>query len=262
MKKLQHKNEIGFLENIYVKYNKHFVLENINLKIFSNEFLTIIGPNGSGKSTLLKTILGIIKPARGIVNIFGYKNGKYPKGLIGYLPQHNSQNINFPAKVFDVVMMGRYPLIGYCKFPKEEDAEIVENCLELLNVKHLKDKNFHQLSGGEKQRVLIARALSTEPKLLILDEPSVSLDIIAQKDLYDLLNNLKNQGISVIVVSHDIGVITSYADKIACLNKTIHYYGKSGEIISSDVISKVFGSDVVFLIHDRECLTCKDRVNE
>ncbi len=259
MKKQQLENQIGFLENVYVKYNKNFVLENINLKIFSNEFLTIIGPNGSGKSTLLKTILGIIKPSKGTVSIFGYKNGKYPKGLIGYLPQHSSQNINFPAKVFDVVMMGRYPLIGYCRFPKEKDKAIVENSLALLKVDKLKDKNFHQLSGGEKQRVLIARALSAEPKLLILDEPSVSLDIIAQKDLYELLDNLKIKGISIIVVSHDIGVITSYADKIVCLNKKIHYYGKSGEIIPSDIITKVFGSDVVFLIHDRECITCQNK---
>ncbi len=262
MKKPQHKNEIGFLKDVYVRLNKNLVLENINLKIYENEFLTIIGPNGSGKTTLLKTILGIIKPTSGKVNLFGFENGRYPKGLIGYLPQHNSQNINFPAKVFDVVMMGRYPLIGFCKFPDEKDKKIVEKALRLLNVSHLKDKNFHLLSGGEKQRVLIARALSAEPKLLILDEPSVSLDIIAQKDLYEMLDYLKNEyKISIIVVSHDIGVITSYADKIACLNKKIHYYGKAGEIISSEVISKVFGKDVVFLIHDSECITCKDKNN-
>ncbi len=253
------KNEIAQLEHVFVKYYKNTVLEDINLKIFSNEFLTIIGPNGSGKSTLLKTIIGIIKPYKGSVNIFGYKNGKYPKGLIGYLPQHTTQNVNFPAKVFDVVMMGRYPLIGYCRFPQKEDKQIVEKSLNLLNVYHLKDKNFHQLSGGEKQRVLIARALSTEPRLLILDEPSVSLDVIAQRDLYKLLNNIKEKGISIIVVSHDIGVITSYADKILCLNKKIHYYGKSGEVIQSEIINKVFGKDIVFLIHDRECITCQEK---
>ncbi len=249
-------DEIGYLKQVYVKYNSNFILENINLNLYSSEFITIIGPNGSGKTTLLKTILGILKPTKGIINLFGYKNGSYPKGYIGYLPQSTKQNIQFPAKVFDIVMMGRYPIIGVLKIVSKEDTKIVEKCLEMLNIYDYKDENFQELSGGLKQRVLIARALSTEPKLLVLDEPSTSLDVIAQQDLYKTLSTLKGNGMSIIVVSHDIGVITMYVDKIVCLNKTIHYYGKYDSVIPPEVLEKVFGKNIMFIVHDKECLTC------
>ena len=253
---LQH--EIGYLENVCVKFNSNNILEDINLKLYTSEFVTIIGPNGSGKTTLLKTILGLIKPFKGVIKLFNRTLEHYPKGYIGYLPQITKQNLQFPAKVFDIIMMGRYPVIGTFKLISKKDVNIVEKWMDILNISEYANDNFQELSGGLKQRVLIARALSSNPKLLILDEPSTSLDIIAQQDLYETLSYLKQDGMSIVVVSHDIGVITMYVDKIVCLNKTIHYYGKYDSVIPPDILEKVFGKNIMFIVHDKECLTCRE----
>jgi zinc transport system ATP-binding protein len=245
------------LENVTVKFNRKVVLDNISFNVKKGEFISIIGPNGSGKTTLLKTILGLIKPVKGSVKIFNYYVGEYPSGLIGYLPQHISYNERFPIKVIDVVLMGRYPLIGYLKFPSKNDMKIVLNCLDELNILEYADYNFQELSGGLKQRVLIARALAIEPEVLILDEPSTSLDIMIQRDFYSLLKKLqKDKVLTIIMVSHDIGVVTQYVDKILCLNKKIHYYDKVDKHIPDSVVENVFGDKVMFIVHDKNCLTC------
>jgi zinc transport system ATP-binding protein len=249
--------EVCLLTNVFIKYNNKTVLENINLSLKRSEFITIIGPNGTGKTTLLKTILGLVKPYSGTVKIFGYNPGSQPKGLIGYLPQSTFYNKQFPIKVLDVVVMGRYSLIGYFKLPSEKDREKAYNCLKELEIADYAEKNFQDLSGGLKQRVLIARALVSEPKLLLLDEPTTSLDVIIQKDFYETLDKLKREkGITILVVSHDIGVITQYVDKIICLNRKIHYYDKADKTIPLEVLEKVFGENVMFIVHDRNCLTC------
>ena len=253
-----HKDYAVILENINVKFNRKSILENINLKIEESKFVTIVGPNGSGKTTLLKTILGLIKPDKGHVKIFNYNPDNYPKGMIGYLPQGITFNKRFPISVFDVVLMGRYPLIGYLKMPAEKDREIVNKCLDDLKISEYAEYNFQELSGGLKQRVLIARALSVQPKLLILDEPTTSLDIMVQKDFYDTLRKLKEQkDITILMVTHDIGVISQYVDNILCLNRKVHYYGKASDTIPANILENVFGKDVMFIVHDKNCLTCK-----
>ncbi len=249
--------EIGFLKNVNVSLGGISILENINLTLFSSEFVSIIGPNGSGKTTLIKTLLGIIPSISGEIQLLSFPAGKYPAGSVGYLPQFSKQNINFPAKVVDVIMMGRFPLIPYFKQPSIKDLDIVTEKLELLKISEYKDSDFQKLSGGLKQRVLIARALSTNPKILILDEPLTSLDIMAQHDLYKILTDLKTKGTSILIISHDIGTVSMYVDKIICLNKTIHFYGSG--CIPSDIVEKVFGKDMMFVIHDKECFTCKQK---
>ena len=249
--------EIGFLKNVYVKINNKLILENINFRFNQSDFITIIGPNGTGKTTLLKTILGIIKPYKGEVKIFDYTPGRQPKGLVGYLPQGSFYNNKFPIKVLDVVVMGRFPVIGLFKLPSRKDKEIAINCLKELDISEYSNVNFQDLSGGIKQRVLIARAMVSEPQLLLLDEPTTSLDLIIQKDFYEMLNRIKREkGITILVVSHDIGVITRYVDKIVCLNKKIHYYDKADKTIPLHILENVFGKDVMFIVHDKNCLTC------
>ncbi len=257
------KSEVGFLKNVYVKYNDKLILEDINLSFYKSEFITIIGPNGTGKTTLLKTIAGLVKPYKGEIKIFNRLPGNQPKGAIGYLPQGTVVNTRFPVKVSDVVLMGRYSLIGYLRFPSEQDKKIARNCLEELNIYEYAKSNFQELSGGIKQRVLIARALASEPKLLLLDEPTTSLDILSQRDFYNTLKKLRDEReLSIIVVSHDIGVVTQYVDKIVCLNKKIHYYGKADKSLSTDILEKVFGKNVMFIVHDKNCLTCGLNAND
>jgi len=213
--------EIVCLKNVYVYFNKLPVLENINLSIKENDFLAIIGPNGGGKTTLLKVILGLIKPDKGEVKIFG-KNPKEGRKLIGYLPQYTIFDPSFPASVFDVVVMGRYKgtFKGYSKKDKEEALD----ALKTMGMLEFKDRQIGKLSGGQLQRVFIARAIARKPKLLLLDEPMASIDPEMQKSFYELLSKLKEK-MAICLVTHDIGVVSVYVEEIACLNRRLFYHG-------------------------------------
>lgn len=209
------------IENLNVKLNSNLVLEDIDLKVKKNDFMAIIGPNGGGKSTLLKTILGLIQPESGKIKILG-KGQKEALKFTGYLPQKSYFDLAFPINVFDVVLMARYN--GMFKRYKKEDKEAVFKALETVGMRGFKDKEISELSGGEMQRVFIARALAREPQLLLLDEPTASVDPGMQKSFYKLLSSLKKK-MTIVLVTHDVGVASSYVDSIACLNQRLFYHG-------------------------------------
>ncbi len=207
------------VKNLYFSYDKEPVLEDINLNLSSRDFLAIIGPNGGGKSTFLKLLLGILKPTKGEVKIFG----KSPEEIhlkLGYVPQNTNINKNFPIKVIDVVLQGRIGITkkfwGYSK----KDITVAEQSLERVGALDFRDKRIGELSGGERQRVFIARALATEADILLLDEPTSSIDSRGQINLYSKLKEI-NKTSGVIVVSHDINIALSFANKVAYTNKTI-----------------------------------------
>ncbi|MDD5203523.1 MAG: ABC transporter ATP-binding protein, partial [Sulfurimonas sp.] len=181
------------------------ILEDINLEIHAKDFLAIIGPNGGGKSTLLKLILGILTPNKGSINKID---------SIGYVPQNTNINTDFPIKVIEVVMIGqglsKRKLFGYAK----EDIAQAKEILGEVGMLEYADKKIALLSGGERQRVMIARALFSKPKVLILDEPTSSIDVEGQKQVYELFKKL-NEEITIIVVTHDISVVMGYATKVA-----------------------------------------------
>ena len=203
-------------------YDRDMILENINLSVQERDFLAIIGPNGGGKSTLLKLILGLEKAKQGSIKVFG-KNPSKNLSLIGYVPQNTNVNTDFPIKVIEVVLMGhvgeKTPLFGYGK----DEVACAMGALSQVGMQEFAQKKIGSLSGGQRQRVMIARALCAHPKILILDEPTSSIDITGQKEIYELLK-LLNQNITVIVVSHDISVILEYADKAAHINKRLSYH--------------------------------------
>ena len=219
------------IKNLSFSYEKDLILENINLNIDEKDFLAIIGPNGGGKSTLLKLILGINKISHGTIKIFD-KDISTQLSDIGYVPQNTNINTDFPIKVIEVVMMGhiknrfeqensknflhKYFKIGYNEFEKS----CAINSLKEVGMQKYANKKIGSLSGGQRQRVMIARALCSHPKILILDEPTASIDVGGQKQIYDLLK-LLNKTITIIVVSHDISVILSYASKVAHINKNL-----------------------------------------
>lgn len=210
------------IKNVSFAYDKQLILENINLTVEERDFLAIIGPNGGGKSTLLKLILGMIKPKEGSISVLG----KAPvKSLthIGYVPQNTNVNTDFPIKVIEVVMMGhvgsKRPLFGYGK----DEVLCAMGALEQVGMEAYAHSKIGSLSGGQRQRVMIARALCAHPQILILDEPTSSIDISGQKEIYDLIKTL-NESITVIVVSHDISVILQYATKAAHINRTLSYH--------------------------------------
>jgi len=210
------------IENLSFAYDSDLILENIILDVEEKDFLAIIGPNGGGKSTLLKLILGINKSKKGTITVFGKepcKNLSY----IGYVPQNTNINTDFPIKVIEVVLMGhiheKKPLFGYGK----SEVACAMGALAQVGMEDFAEHKIGSLSGGQRQRVMIARALCAHPRILILDEPTSSIDIAGQKEIYELLK-LLNKNITVIVVSHDISVILEYANKTSHINKTLSYH--------------------------------------
>ncbi|MCW7076217.1 MAG: metal ABC transporter ATP-binding protein [Candidatus Syntropharchaeales archaeon] len=214
--------EIVGLKNIWVYYNDIPILEDVTLSIKQTDFLAIIGPNGGGKTTLLKVILGLIKPDSGEIEVFG-ESPREGRRLIGYLPQYTHFDLNFPISVFDVVMMGRYKQ----KFKRysKKDHEITLDALETVGMLEFKDRQIGRLSGGQIQRVFVARAIVREPKLLLLDEPTASIDPEMQKVFYEMLLELKKK-MAIVLVTHDTSVVSTYVDEIACLNRRLFYHGK------------------------------------
>lgn len=210
------------IKDLSFAYDKQTILENINLSVEEKDFLAIIGPNGGGKSTLLKLILGIITPQKGSVSVLGKKPSK-SLTHIGYVPQNTNVNIDFPIKVIEVVMMGhvgsKRPLFGYGK----DELLCAMGALAQVGMENFAQTKIGALSGGQRQRVMIARALCAHPQILILDEPTSSIDITGQKEIYELIKTL-NENITILVVSHDISVILEYASKAAHVNKGLSYH--------------------------------------
>jgi len=215
------------IKNLSFSYHKQKILENINLTVNEKDFLAIIGPNGGGKSTLLKLILGINTVKNGSIHTFG----EVPKknlSKIGYVPQNTNVNTDFPIKVIEVVLMGhigtKQPLFGYAK----EETMCAMGALSQVGMEKFAHVKIGELSGGQRQRVMIARALCAHPQMLILDEPTSSIDIDGQKQIYELLKEL-NSYITIIVVSHNVSVIMKYANTVVHINKKLTYHDMRGE---------------------------------
>ncbi len=210
------------LDHVWAGYDDHDILKDVTLSVDEQEFLGIIGPNGGGKTTLLKVILGILKPNRGTVKVFGQPPSRVHR-LIGYVPQYLQFDRQFPISVWDVVLMGRLGKLGMRPFYSKQDKEAALDALSQVQMEEFRGVQLSTLSGGQQQRVLIARALCSDPKLILLDEPTASIDKKMQKSIYELLTEI-NKSTTIILVTHDIGVLSSYVKKIGCINKYLIYH--------------------------------------
>ncbi len=237
--------EVVRLEDVWVQYNGVPILEGINLAIEQDDFLGIIGPNGGGKTTLLKIILGLISPSRGKVSVLG-KPPEKSRSKIGYVPQHNLFDRDFPINVWDVVLMGRYGKSGLFRRYSSEDRRATQDALQTVGMLDHKDRQMGKLSGGELQRIFIARALVAEPRLLLLDEPTASVDPAMQTEFYELLEKLKRQ-MAIVLVSHDISAVSIYVDKLACLNRQLHYHGSKE--ITPEILEATYKCPVQMIAH-------------
>mgnify|MGYP000943457364 FL=1 len=236
------------LHGVNFAYDSRLILKDINLEVDDGEFLAVIGPNGGGKTTLLRLILGFLEPVGGTIKVFGQVPSK-ARHLIGYVPQHGEFNKDFPVSALEVVLMGRLSLGSL--FPRylAEDYTAAYEAMSAVGVKKLADYRFGELSGGQKQRVLIARALAVKPQLLILDEPTSSVDNRVEQDIYELLSQL-NKKVTIIMVSHDLGFVSSYVTKVASLNRNLLVHNTKE--ISQEVIAELYQSSVEMIKH--QCL--------
>lgn len=212
------------VKNLNVSYGKNKVLDDIFLQIPLNSRTAIIGANGAGKSTFIKAALGLIKKDKGEVKILG-KTIKNAKKDIAYVPQKDSVNWNFPATVYDVVMMGRYPYMKTFGKANKKDDDIVENSLVEMGISDLKDRQINNLSGGQKQRVFLARALAQDVSLYILDEPLTGVDIKTEDIIADEFKKLQDLGKTILAVHHNIYTLDKYFDNLVVLNRNIKYSG-------------------------------------
>lgn len=220
------------LEDVWAHFDGVPALEEVNLSIRQYDFLGIIGPNGGGKTTLLKVILGLLKPSRGKVTVFG-RTPEKGREFVGYVPQYSLFDREFPVSVRDVVLTGRLGHARRFRRYTEEDKRLACDALNTVEMLDFKDSQIGKLSGGQQQRVFIARALVTKPKLLLLDEPMASVDSPMQTELYELFENLRRR-MAIVLVSHDISAVSIYVDKIACLNRRLFYHN-SKEITAEDL---------------------------
>ena len=215
------------IKNLSLGYDGNIVLKNINLKIEENDFICVVGPNGSGKSTLIKGILGLIKPISGTITFNNLK-----QNFIGYMPQETKVDSNFPASVLEIVLSGTLNKKSRSLFYTKEDKKLAIKNLKILGIENLKNKHFSELSGGQRQKVLLARSLCATSKLLILDEPSNNLDSKSKKNLYDILRNLnKNYNITIIMITHDLDHNNLIGNKILSLREDDIFYGTTEDFI-------------------------------
>ena len=219
-------------------YSHHAVLRGINLDILEHDFLGIEGPNGSGKTTILRTFLGALKPLAGSMTIA-------PGLRFGYVPQRDVVDTLFPLQVLDVVMMGRYDRIGLGRRPSATDRELARSALDRVGIAHLADRPLTSLSGGQRQRALIARALVGEPNVLVLDEPTNGMDLVATTQILGLVRDLHERtGITVVMVSHALNEVANYVERIALVHEGGYVVGTVDEVMTQQSLSAMYGIPV------------------
>ncbi len=230
------------VEDVWFAYSRELVLEDVSLTIQPGEFLGLIGPNGSGKTTLVRLILGLERPDRGRVRLFGEPATAFDAGeRIGYVSQRvGEQRSAMPITVEEVVTQGRFAHRGLQRL-REDERTIVADAMDRVNVRDIADRRMDQLSGGQRQRAFVARALASEADLLALDEPTVGIDASSREDFYRLLHELNDDGMTVILIEHDLDVITTHVDTVACINRELYYHGDSVDFLESDALDEAYG---------------------
>lgn len=241
-------NPVIQVQDVSFSYGGSAVLKGVNLELEKGEFLGLVGPNGGGKSTLLKVVLGLIKPSAGRVIVLG-KPPEKGRAYIGYVPQWASFQREFPISVQQTVLLGRLGRTRAAGGYTKQDKAIVLKVMEKAHILELRHRSIGDLSGGQLQRVLVARALACEPEILLLDEPTANIDQRGEEDIFDWFREL-NTRLTILLVSHDIGFISRYVERVACLNQTLVCHRT--EAISGEIIQNLYGTPMHLIQHNRE----------
>ncbi|VEI78130.1 Uncharacterized ABC transporter ATP-binding protein HI_1470 [Mannheimia haemolytica] len=231
------------IENLSVRYNNgHIALQDVSFHLENGTICALIGVNGGGKSTLFKSLMGLVKPLTGSVKLSQLPIAKALKqNLVSYVPQSEEVDWQFPVSVYDVVMMGRYGYMNFLRRPSQTDKLKVEQAMQRLDVLHLKDRQIGELSGGQKKRVFLARALAQESKIILLDEPFTGVDVKTENAIVELLKQLKNEGHLILVSTHNLASVPSFCDQVLMINRTLLAKGKTEETFNNQNLERVFG---------------------
>ncbi|MCD6510161.1 MAG: metal ABC transporter ATP-binding protein [Thermoprotei archaeon] len=238
------------MNDVTIYYGMHPALEGISFSLDKGSFLAIMGPNGAGKTTLLKAILGMAPLVKGHVRVMGIDVYEHPlraRKLIGYVPQKESIDATVPVLVRDVVLMGRFSRIGLFRRPSKIDERKAMDALDMVGLADLWDAPFIHLSGGQQQRVLIARALAQEPELLLLDEPFSQVDYPSQRIIAKVLRDLREEGVTIITVIHNIGIMLEYIDSVLLLNRKVIAYGRPEDVLRGEVLRRAYEKGITFI---------------
>lgn len=233
-------------------YGQNLVLKDVSLAVEKGDALALIGPNGAGKTTLVKLLLGLGRPVAGEIKLFGAAVEKFRDwSRVGYIPQKAiAFDKRFPVTVEEVVLAGRFGRLGLGRRPGKEDHRAVEEALAAVDMLPYRKNLLGRLSGGQQQRVFIARALAGRPQLLVLDEPVAGLDAPALEGFYALLARLnREQGLTIMIVSHDTGAVARWVNRVACLNQTVLYYGEPEQLLSGESLTELYGAPVRLVAH-------------
>jgi ABC-type Mn2+/Zn2+ transport system ATPase subunit len=228
------------LHDLTAGYRSQAALEDVTLTVPRGTMMAIVGPNGGGKSTLLKLLLGLLEPWEGTVRVFGASPATVRR-RIGYVPQTGSGDWSFPATVGEVVMMGRYGRLGWLRRPGRRDWDAVHRALEQVGMAGRVDRQVGELSGGQQQRVFFARALVQEPELLLLDEPLAGVDALTERDIYRLLRDLVDGGVTVLFTTHNLSTVAEVFDQVAFVNRRIVAAGPPDTVFSEATLRATYG---------------------
>jgi ABC-type Mn2+/Zn2+ transport system ATPase subunit len=235
-----------WLSDVTAGYDDRVALEHVDLAVEAGSLLAVVGPNGAGKSTLLKVMAGLLRPLSGRVEVLGAPAGREAH-RIAYVPQAETVDWAFPVTVQDVVMMGRYPALGPLRRPGSSDRRAVRRALEQVGMSAEVDRQIGALSGGQRRRVFLARALAAAPDLFLLDEPVTGIDATTQEELMDILEEQARSGKTVVATTHDLACAAQRFQRVAAINRTVIAHGPSSLILDPDVLAKTYGGHLLML---------------
>lgn len=239
------------VDNLNASYFGDEIIQDISFEIEEGKLVGIIGPNGAGKSTMIKAILGLIEKDKGIIKINGKDIEKERKN-IAYVPQRNDIDWDFPINVFDTVLLGTYPKLGFFKRPKKKEKDLAMDALRRVKMADYKNTQIGELSGGQQQRIFLARAIAQEADIYFLDEPFVGIDIKSEKTIIEILKKLRNEGKTIFVVHHDLGKSEEYFDELILLNRKLIKTGKVEDVLKKNILDEAYSSGSTFIHDDRK----------
>jgi manganese/iron transport system ATP-binding protein len=248
------------LEGVTLRFNRVFALKDIDFSLPAGQLVAVVGPNGAGKTTLFRIIAGTLNPDSGSVHVYGHGPGGHV--CIAYVPQRSQVDWSFPVTATEVVMMGRIRKLGFFRWPSRQDWEFVRHALDRVGMLDLGDRQIGELSGGQQQRVFLAQALAQEAEVVLLDEPLTGLDLPSQEAIFTTLNDLKQDGVAIMVATHDLNLAADRFDLIMLLNRRLIAFGTPNEVYTRSHLLEAYGGSVHVISEENGAVVLADTCHE